>query len=118
MIEKTVISYLTDKTSAGKKVYAERPKAPPDKYILVEKTGSSTTNMITTSTIVVQSVCDSMCKKTLLNAMELNEEVKEVMSGIETEDSIVLCGLNSDYNFTDDSTREYRYQAVFQITHY
>ena len=26
--------------------------------------------------------------------------------------------LNSDYNFTDTETKEYRYQAVFDINYY
>ena len=26
--------------------------------------------------------------------------------------------LNTDYNFTDTTTREYRYQAVYDLTYY
>ena len=118
MIEVEVIKYLKGKTSAGNHVYAEKPKCHPAKYILIEKTGSSTENMITTSTIAVQSIEDSLRSGTMLDVMKLNEEVKEVMLEIITEDYVSKCALNSDYNFTDNSTKEYRYQAVFQITHY
>lgn len=118
MIETTLISYLINKTSAGDKVYAERPDTIPPRYVLIEKTGSSTSNMITTSTIAIQSVADSMQGGSMLDAMELNEEIKGVMADFEALGDIVMVSPNSDYNYTDDSTKEYRYQAVFQVTHY
>lgn len=118
MIEKTLISFLTNQTSALDNVFAERPETIPAKYIMFEKTGSSTTNMITTSTVAIQSCCDSLQGMSLLDAAELNEEVKGVMSELITLDDIVMVDLNSDYNYTDDTTKEYRYQAVYQITHY
>ena len=33
-------------------------------------------------------------------------------------DEIASVKLNSDYNFTDEETKQYRYQAVFDIKHY
>lgn len=118
MIEKKLISYLIDKTSAGSNVYAERPNETPEKYILIEKTGSSVENMIMSSTIAIQSISDSMQGGSMLDAMDLNEDVKEAMACLEEESDIVMVRLNSDYNFTDDSTKEYRYQAVYDVTHY
>lgn len=119
MIEVEVIDYLKGKTSAGSHVYTEKPaRNVPMKYIIIEKTGSSTENMITTSTIAVRSTTDRLKGGSLLDAIQLNEEVKEAMARIAERGSISGCYLNSDYNFTDDSTQEYRYQAVFQITHY
>lgn len=118
MIEVTVLTYLLDKTSALKDVYAERPTRIPELYIMIEKTGSQTDDMITTSTIAIQSVTDSMQGGTLLDAMSLNEEVKTAMESLEEEPDIVMVRLNSDYNYTDPTTKEYRYQAVYQITHY
>lgn len=117
MIEATIISYLIEgtsgRTSAGKNVFAERPATPPEKFVIVEKTGSTTTDRITTATIVIQSYAKSM-----LDVISLNEEVKAAMYGLVTLDSIGACDLNSDYNYTDTSLKQYRYQAVFQIVHY
>ena len=118
MIEKLLISYLINKTQAGSNVYAERPNDTPELYILIQKTGSSVEDMIESSTIAIQSVSDSMQGGSLLDAMDLNEDIKEVMADFEAESDIVKVRLNSDYNFTDDSTKEYRYQAVYDITHY
>ena len=118
MIETILISYLIGKTSAGSNVFAERPNDIPDKYILIEKTGSSVEDMITTSTIAIQSIADSMQGGSMFEAMDLNEDVKEAMSEFEELSDVVMCRLNTDYNYTDDSTKEYRYQAVYSITHY
>ena len=113
MIEATVISYLMDKTSAVKNVFAERPKNPPAKYIIVEKTGSDREDRVDRATIAIQSIAGTM-----FDAAALNEEVKAEMDEIVESDLIGACRLNSDYNFTDQTTKEYRYQAVFDITHY
>ncbi len=118
MIEVTLITYLTGKTSAGSNVFAERPNEIPSEYILIDKTGSSVDNKITTSTIAIQSVSDSMQNGSMFGAMSLNEEVKDAMEDLIVRDDIVKVRLTSDYKYTDDSTKEYRYQAVYEITHY
>ena len=79
MIEVTLITYLTGKTSAGSNVFAERPNEIPSEYILIDKTGSSVDNKIMTSTIAIQSVSDSMQNGSMFGAMSLNEEVKDAM---------------------------------------
>ena len=113
MIEATLIGYLSGKTSAGANVFAEIPADQPEKYIVIEKTGSSTENRITTATVAVKSYASSM-----LDAASLNEEVKAIMDQTPELIDISSCKLNSDYNFTDPTSKQYRYQAVFQITHY
>ena len=124
MIETYLTAYLLNRTAAGTNVYSERPSEIPDNYILIEKTGSSTENRITTSTIAIQSISNSLNGGSMLQAMTLNDEVKAAILGeddtygILTEDAIIDVELQSDYNFTDTETKEYRYQAVFNITHY
>ena len=124
MIIPELITFLLDKTSAVKNVFAERPSIIPSEYILVEQTGSNRENFITTSTITIQCISDSMQGGSLLQAMIMNDEVKDVLLGDSTsyglveEPEIISIELNSDYNFTDTETSEYRYQAVYVITHY
>jgi hypothetical protein len=124
MIIPELITFLLDKTSAVKNVFAERPSIIPSEYILVEQTGSMRDNFITTSTITIQCISDSMQGGSLLQAMILNDEVKDALLGDSTsyglveEPEIISIELNSDYNFTDTETSEYRYQAVYVITHY
>lgn len=114
MIEITLYDFLTQKLSVP--VYMDIPQNPPVKKVVIEKTGSSG-NYIKTSTFAVQSYGAS-----LLDAMELNEYVKEIifdgLTGLISIDDILRVELNSDYNFTDTTTKKYRYQSVINITHY
>ena len=50
--------------------------------------------------------------------IEINEEVKAAMDEIIVLPEISRSKLNSDYNFTDTEKKRYRYQAVYDITHY
>ena len=115
MIETTVINYLTSKgLSVGEHVYAEVPEDPPEAYVVIEKTGSGRTNRINRAMIAIQSIADRN-KKSLLDVMNINEEVKEAMDEIVLLPEIFRCELNSDYNYTNEATKEYRYQAVFNL---
>lgn len=84
-------------------------------YIIFEKTGSQTSNHIYKATYAIQS-----CSKTnMLDAIELNERVKSYLLGeFLQEKTIASVKLNSDYNFTDEITKTYRMQAVFEIVYY
>ncbi|MBR5909038.1 MAG: hypothetical protein IKZ66_03570 [Schwartzia sp.] len=112
MIEKTVLDYLNNALSVD--CFMEMPEGTPDSsFIVIEKTGSDTTNFINKSTIAVQSYA-----RTLYEAALLNDDVKATMEALTQLPSVSRCDLNSDYNFTDTAMRIYRYQAVFDITHY
>lgn len=83
-------------------------------YVLIDKTGSDTRNHITTSTIAVQCYGE-----TLLDAIQLWERVDPIMQGeLIKSDKIASVRLETDYNFTDISTKQYRWQAIYDITHY
>lgn len=112
MIEQILLEYLKNNMSVP--VYLEKPRSNvPQSYILVEKTGSRLTDHIKGATIAIQSYSDSLAK-----TIELNEEVKEIMLASVVLEDIGDCGLNTDYNFTDTQEKKYRYQAIFDITHY
>lgn len=113
MIEKTVQEYLKRKLWDCP-VYAEEPDEAPSRYLVIEKTGSSAEeNCLFTSMIAIKSYGGS-----LLKSMVLNEQVKTAMFNIASEPEITDISLNSDYNFSDTERKRYRYQAVFDITHY
>lgn len=111
MIEMTIIKYLSDKLDVP--VSAERPETPPKSYVIVEKTSGGITDHIETSTIAIQSYAD-----TLYNAAFLNETVKTCMENASSLDEVGRVKLNSDYNYTNTMTKDYRYQSVYDITHY
>lgn len=111
MIEKTIKDYLSEHL-APISVTLERPVEAPDTYVLIDKTGSSLQNGIRTASIAIQSYAPS-----LYEAAALNEVVIELMLRIVELDSIAGCELDSDYNFTNTTTKQYRYQAVFDVTY-
>lgn len=112
MIEKTLYDYLNAKLTVP--AYMELPAdGYPSSYVLIEKTGSSRENRIDRATVAIQSIAP-----TLYEAAVLNEHVKGAMDDAVELGDISRVELNSDYNFTDQTKKEYRYQAVFDIVHY
>lgn len=110
-IEEFIINHLTEALAVP--VTAEVPADPPVSFVLVERTGSSTTNHITTTQLAVQSWAGS-----LLAAAELNEAAKAAMYQLLTHGEICAVRCETDYNYTDTTTKHYRYQAVFDVVHY
>lgn len=111
MIEIIIKQYLDSHLSVPS--FLEQTGEMPDSYVLFEKTGSSKRNHLSSSAFAFQSYAKSM-----YDAAKLNEELKEVVENMIELDEISNVQLNSDYNFTDTTTKEYRYQAVFDINHY
>lgn len=111
MIEPIIIAYLTDHVSA--EVRGEIPENRPERLVVVEKMGGDRENRIDTATISFKSYAP-----TLLAAMELNAEVKESVESMTDLDEISCCEYGGDFNDTDTASKQYCYQAVYNITHY
>lgn len=110
MIEKIILDFLNERLEVP--VLMERPEKKLDEYVLLEKTGSSESDFINSATIAIQSY-----STTLYKAAVLNEEVKGAMYGLVTIPEISRAKLNTDYNFTDITKKQYRYQAIYDITY-
>lgn len=111
LIEEAVIRHLSNILGTDR-VYAERPLDPPDEYYIVERTSSGEIDHIQSSMIAVQSISGS----SLFRAAEMSEAVRKAMPLIvQYFDDVCSCKLNSMYNFTDTATKQYRYQAVFDV---
>lgn len=95
--------------SNGIEAYMERPEEAPEEYCIVERTGSTSRNWVTTCTIAVQSIAQR-----LADAAVLNDRVKRLLLFAEI-DGIASIKLVSDYNFTNMAAKQYRYQAVFSV---
>jgi hypothetical protein len=110
MIELTVCNYLNEKLDCP--VLPEKPDRPFGRMVFVERTGGRG-RFLRETTLAVQSYGTS-----LYEAAALNEEVIEQMMGLVEVSEVTKVTLNSNYNYTDTTTKEYRYQAVFDIVHY
>ena len=111
MIEVTIKKKLDELMDVP--VHMIRPDPAPKRFIVFEKTGSMKRNHLGGSTFAFQSYAES-----LYEAAKLNDLLKEKVEDLIVLNEIVSVKLNSDYNFTDQETKRYRYQAVYDITHY
>ena len=112
LIEATVIGYLSSALQTNN-VYAERPIDLPEEYYIIEKTAAGEENHIQKDTVAVQSISSV----SLLNAATMSKAAEKAMKAIISIAGIGKCQLNSAYNFTNPETREYRYQAIFDLTY-
>ena len=112
MIEEVLLNYLNE-SDLSVTAYAQRPETEPESYIIIEKTGSERLNKIESATMAIQSYAS-----TLYEAAKLNEDVKALMDDLPELPEIGKVQLVSDYNYTSTNAKRYRYQAVFNITHY
>jgi len=85
----------------------------PESYVIFEKTSSGKRDYANSATFAFQSYA-----KSLYSAATLNEEVKSAVESMIELNEISGIHLNGDYNFTDTETKEYRYQAVFDINYF
>lgn len=111
MIEKIIIEYLKDALDI--EPYLEVPEDKPEKFVTVERTAGRRENHVYHSSAVIDSY-----GRTLAETVELNDRVVEAMLNITLLDEVCSCELNSNYNDTDTATKEYRYGALFDLTHY
>ena len=110
MIEVIIKNYLAEKLSVP--VVLEVPADPPKSFALLEKTGSREEH-IDRAMLAIQSYAPSMYE-----AARLNERVKAAMDSAAELDAVSASRLNSDYNFTDTTTKRYRYQAVYDLVYF
>ena len=112
MLEVTILNYLDNVMPDP--VRMERQENAPGRYYIIEKTGGGRTEHIGKARIAIQSYADTMAE-----AADMNLAVIDAMCyGCISLDEIANIELNSDYNFTDTTTKKYRYQAIFDVVHY
>lgn len=111
MIIKDILDYLSDELTEP--CYCEEPDAPPSSYVLLDQKGQSKTEHIYYTRLAFNSIAPTMYE-----AAELAERVIAAVESAIELDSVCKIELNSNYNFTDTSSKRYRYQTLFDITHY
>ena len=110
-IEEIICNFLTTRLTDCRAL-PERPERPFGRMVFVERTGGNG-RFIRNTTVAIQSYETSLYK-----AAKLNDDVIAAMRDLVELPEICRVDLNSNYNFTDTDTKEYRYQAVFDIKHY
>lgn len=110
MIEIITREYL--ETNITEPIYMVIPADPPEKYVVIEKTGESEENHIKTATLAVQSYADSM-----YDAMMLSSRVVDALKNMIERGDISAVSA-TDYNYTDTTTKKFRYQATCEVVYF
>lgn len=111
MIEQIVRDYLKNVLSVP--VYVDVPANPPDSYVVIARTGGGVDEHIRSAMMTVQCYGG-----TRVAAATLHEQILSVLPDIATGDVVSACDLNAEYDYTDTTTKRYRYQAVYDIVYY
>ena len=82
----------------------------PKEYVLLERVGGSQEIGLERASFAVQSHSDSM-----YGACELNQKVRKAMLDLIEDPHISRVTLDSDYNYTDTTTKKYRYQGIYDL---
>jgi hypothetical protein len=111
MIEERLLEYLSKKLDVP--VYLEERDPLPVSYVTIENTGGAQGKFLQHTMVSVKTYGPS-----LYEAADLAKDVRTWMLDFANEQNISACDLNAGpYNFTDTSTKRYRYQAVYDITY-
>lgn len=117
MIETVLQNFIKSKFTTPElldvPVLFEVPENIPPAYVVLERTGGYKSNCLNYSTFAIKSYAP-----TLYGAAILDSIICEIVLQATECPEISSARLNSHYNYTDTSTKEYRYQAVFDIVHY
>ena len=119
MIEETIYKYLNDNASVPwdamrTPTIGDHMDIGITSYGLFEKTNSTKTNHVTTSTFAFQSYAP-----TLLEAAQISAELRQLIEALPGETTEVSrAQLNSEVNFTNTADKQPRYQAVFSLVHF
>ena len=109
MIEVILKNYL-DTVIRDVPVVFEVPETFPDKLITLERIGGSVSNHVRHASFAIQSWAGS-----LYDAALLDERVRLAMDQMADNTKVGGCHMASNYNFTDERTKRYRYQCTYEI---
>lgn len=111
MIEILMLNHLTRELNVP--VHTEVPEDKPERYVVIKKADYHREDFLRCSMMLARSY-----GPTLLAAAELSDRVEQAMTSILRDPRISGCHCTGNYNFTDEETKQYRYQAVFDIYHF
>ena len=118
MIEKTVYDYLRSQLSVP--VFMELPEVPseayaelPEEFVVLQKVGDTVEDYVWSASIAIQSYS----LNSLYNAAALSKQVREVMDVMTDWVDVSGSKMSTEADFTDASTKRYRYQSVYIVSY-
>lgn len=111
MIDIVILDYVS--AALDVPVRMEIPEKRPPRFVVLKRSGRGRENGLESANLFADSYGES-----LLDALELHEQVKDVLDTLDTLKEISSAELATDYPLTDTASKQYRYQAVYEIYHY
>ena len=111
MIDIVILDYVS--AALDVPVRMEIPADRPSRFVVLKRSGRGRENGLESANLFADSYGES-----LLDALELHEQVKDVLDTLDTLKEISSAELATDYPLTDTASKQYRYQAVYEIYHY
>ena len=95
-------------------VVMEIPKNPAAEYVLIERTGTRMIQKrVEEATLAIQTYSTTLYKAALLQYL-----VRDAMNAAEELPEIGSVEVTGMYNYSDDATKQYRYQGVYSVINY
>lgn len=112
-IESSVIAWLNTVLDSGWAAYGDKPKDPPEKYVLVDRTGGGREAMVLDTAEILIEVYHKTSRATASDkANELADKIVELEAYSE---DITHADVNSVVNLDDTLTQTHRYQIYCDI---
>ena len=111
MIDIVILDYVS--AALDVPVRMEIPEKRPSRFVVLKRSGRGRENGLESANLFADSYGES-----LLDALELHEQVKDVLDTLDTLKEVSSAELATDYPLTDTASKQYRYQAVYVIYHY
>lgn len=112
MIELVIKKFIDDEFDYP--AFMERPEKAIDTFFVIEKISGSRDEQIDFARVAVQTYAPSMFLAASL-CEQLNDAMLNYFIALP---NITKVELNSSYNYTDTTTKKYRYQSIFEIYYY
>lgn len=112
-IESTVITWLNSILTDGWVAYGDKPKTPPEKYILVDRTGGGREAMVLDMSEILIEVYHKTSRSTASD--KANELADQIIALEAYSDDITHASVNSVGNLDDTLTQTHRYQVYCDI---
>ena len=111
-VEKVVIAWLDGFVGEGWPVHGSKPKATPDQFILVDRTGGPREAMVLDRAEILIEVYD---KTSQSNASDKAYEIADAVPGLLAEHNITHAEVNSTTRLDDTLGQYYRYQIYCDV---
>lgn len=111
-VEKLVITWLENMLGDAWPVFGDEPKATPEAYVLVDRTGGPRESMVLDQAEILIEVYH---KTSRVSASDKAQDIADAIPGLTVIESITRAKVNSVVKLDDTISQYWRYQVYCDI---